>query len=148
MINQVFVTNGFACQHEYMPTRTAVMPNPITMDIVDFTPLFPNYANFSCKDLQEEISDLRKALTELKFTQEAERAYQVAIINAENAYNQKCNTIMLNKEEVFEGDEKSPIKTTESKNTENQKISETQNPFLYIGLGLAALFILSNLIKK
>ena len=128
----------------------------------DFLPVFPDYTILSCAELEAEVKELDNILLTSRFgNQDVRLAYENALAAAQAQYKKKCKPV-----EVFVDDSKRNIKVEippsqspktfyddkEKKPKEEIKVQQPQKnnaqTYLYIGLGLVALLLIANLLKK
>lgn len=149
---------GVILPEDRVPVR-AIEPLPPQQD---FLPVFPDYTILSCAELKNEVKELDNILLTSRFgNQDVRLAYENALASAQAELNKKCKS-----PDVFVDDSKRDIKVEippsqspktfyddkEEKPKEELKVQQPQKnnaqTYLYIGLGLVALLLITNLLKK
>lgn len=147
---------GVILPEDRVPVR-AVEPLPPQQD---FLPVFPDFTILSCAELKNEVEELDNILLTSRFgNQDVRLAYENALARAQAELNKKCKSA-----DVFIDDSKRDIKVeippSQSPKTfyddkKEKPKEELQQPqknnaqtYLYIGLGLVALLLIANLLKK
>lgn len=144
-------------------------------EVQQFIPAFPDYSKMSCEELGKEITDLNNILMTSRFSESVRIAYENALSDARDRYI-VC-TKVANPEvpspatpvagEVFVDDNKSSVETQVPSAQANptfvddKKVTTTATPavattptalkgnsYLYAGLGIVAILIIANMLKK